>query len=346
MNRKNNFDFIRLIFASFVIITHAFPLSGKSECDWLCQLTNGQIVFSYIGVKGFFVISGYLIFQSLERSSSLLDYFWKRFLRLFPALFFVLVLTVLLAPFVYNNTLPYLSNRDVLSYIPNNILLFKVQYYIAGIFEHNPYKGAINGSLWTIRYEFTMYVILSLLFFFRKNTLVIKMMLVIAFSLLSVGFLFFKTYLAQFGFILEGRLLLDLGSFFIAGSLLSSFKIEQYKYFNLLAIFSLLIIIISLYFSFFNWVTLFTFPLLVIYLGVESTPILRDVGSKIGDLSYGIYIYAFPVQQTLYYYFHSNYIQLMIYGFIISSILAYFSWHLIESKALTYKRLLKKNSVR
>ena len=54
--RKNNFDFLRLILASFVIITHSYPLSGVKECDYLCQISNGQVGFSYIGVKGFFVI--------------------------------------------------------------------------------------------------------------------------------------------------------------------------------------------------------------------------------------------------------------------------------------------------
>ena len=60
-NKINNFDFLRLIFASFVIITHSYPLSGIKECDLMCQISNGQISFSYIGVRGFFVISGYLI---------------------------------------------------------------------------------------------------------------------------------------------------------------------------------------------------------------------------------------------------------------------------------------------
>lgn len=107
--RKNNFDFLRLIFASFVIITHSYPLSGVKECDWLCQLSNGQISFSYIGLKGFFVISGYLIFQSLQRSDNIIDYFWKRVLRLFPALFIVLLLTIILTPFVYEGDVPFFT---------------------------------------------------------------------------------------------------------------------------------------------------------------------------------------------------------------------------------------------
>ena len=59
---KNNFDFLRLVFAVFVIITHSYSISGIKEIDILSQLTNGQTALSYVGVRGFFIISGYLIF--------------------------------------------------------------------------------------------------------------------------------------------------------------------------------------------------------------------------------------------------------------------------------------------
>jgi peptidoglycan/LPS O-acetylase OafA/YrhL len=344
MHRKNNFDFVRLLFASFVIITHAYPLSGlDGKGDWLSQITNGQIVFSYVGVKGFFVISGYLIFQSLERSKSLLDYYWKRFLRLFPALLIVLILTIILSPFVYENaSIPYIRNMDVWSYIPNNLSLYKTQYYISGIFENNAYKGAINGSLWTIKYEFTMYVILSFLFFFKGNNNILRPILIFLFGFLAIGYVFFFDYLNQFGFILGGGLLLELGSFFIAGSLLASLKIENVKHFNYLTLLRLIIIVLSLILGVFREVTIFTFPILVVYCCVKSTPFINNIGNQLGDLSYGIYIYGFPVQQTLYYYFQSDYIQLMIYGLIISSVLSYFSWHFIEIKALSYKKVFLK----
>jgi peptidoglycan/LPS O-acetylase OafA/YrhL len=128
MHRKNNFDFIRLLFASFVIITHSYALTGLPENDLLAQTTNGQMLFSWLGVKGFFIISGYLIFQSFERSGNIIDYYWKRLLRLIPGLFVVLLVTLLLAPFVYENpTISYLSNKDVWTYLPRNLLMYKPQ---------------------------------------------------------------------------------------------------------------------------------------------------------------------------------------------------------------------------
>lgn len=124
ISRTNNFDFLRLLFASAVVITHSYPLSGLADSDFLSDITSSQIALSYLGVKGFFIISGYLIFKSLLRCENLLDFYWKRMLRLFPALIVVLILTVLLAPFVYEDTVPYLENKSVLTYIPKNISLF------------------------------------------------------------------------------------------------------------------------------------------------------------------------------------------------------------------------------
>lgn len=339
MHRLNNFDFLRLVLASFVIITHAYPLSGNGNNDWLFEITNHQVNFSYLGVKGFFVISGYLIFQSLERSKGILDYYWKRVLRLFPGLFVCLLLIVIILPFVYQGNIPYLSNKAVWTYIPYNLSMYKNQYYIDGIFENNPYKGAINGSLWTIKYEFTMYTLLSLLFIFRKNQTFLKVILGFSFLLLLIGNWFFKAYFMNKGFILGADFLLDLGVFFIGGSFLAVLKVEENKYFKKIGLLSFLILIIALIFNVFDVLKYIMYPIFIIYFGLQSTPIINKLGLKIGDLSYGIYIYGFPVQQALYYYFKLNYIELMIYGLLIASLFAYLSWHLIESKALKLKKI-------
>jgi len=78
MDRSKSFDLLRFLFASFVIITHSYALAGTKECDLLCQATGNQMVLSYLGVIGFFIISGYLIFQSLLRSENIISYYWKR----------------------------------------------------------------------------------------------------------------------------------------------------------------------------------------------------------------------------------------------------------------------------
>ena len=191
MHKDNNFDFLRFLFAVFVVISHAYALSGVNESsEWFHQISNGQIVLSQLGLSGFFIISGYFIFQSLQRSKSFFSYYKKRFLRLFPALFFVLLLTLILAPFVYKSEIPFFQNKEVYSYLPYNLLLYFFQSGIKGIFDTNAYH-AINGSLWTIRYEFSLYVAIGLLYFFRNDFKGVRILIAAVFAILIITYNFF-----------------------------------------------------------------------------------------------------------------------------------------------------------
>ena len=238
---KNNFDFLRLIFALFVVIAHSYPLSGNLISNqWIYKLTNGQIELSNIGLNGFFILSGYLIYQSSVRSSSFYNYFWKRIMRIFPALIVVLLLTLVLAPIVYENPVSYFKNRDVYTYFFKNISLCQMQYAISGVFENNPFPLVINGSLWTIVYEFSLYVFLSL-FIFISNDKMKKMIILSTFLLMYFGYLFFIEELSKIKiFDIEFLHLFNLGTFFVGGAVLASFKFEEivnnknFKYLSLI----------------------------------------------------------------------------------------------------------------
>jgi peptidoglycan/LPS O-acetylase OafA/YrhL len=150
----NNFDVLRIVFAWFVVISHSYFLNGASISDPLGWATNNYLIFSYIGVKGFFVISGYLIFQSLIRSRSLMEYLTKRALRIFPGLVVAVFLTLVATYFVYpKKDIPYFLDPAIYSYFRDNILLFISHFDIPGVFE-NMKSTALNGSLWTIKFEF------------------------------------------------------------------------------------------------------------------------------------------------------------------------------------------------
>lgn len=341
MLHNNNFDFLRLIFALFVIVTHSYPLTGIENCDAICQITSGQMHFSYIGIKGFFIISGYLIFQSLDRSKGIADYYWKRILRLFPALIVVLLLTILFAPLVYENReVSYWNNDTVWSYFYNNLSLYRMQYAIDGVFKDNPYGPAINGSLWSICYEFSMYVMLSGLFLFRNHDKVVKVLVVMLFTLFLILVVFFEEKLQRNIFYMDVSLFLNLGLFFFAGVILSVFKYEKNKNSTLINLIALGIVVLSVVTQKYFTVIQFIFiPLLIIGVGIKSTKYINSIASNIGDLSYGIYIYAFPVQQTLMHFFKLDHISLTLYTSIISVVLAYFSWHLVEKNALKLKKI-------
>ena len=338
--KDNNFDFLRFLFAVFVVISHSYPLSGNSETSqWIYQITNGQMVLARIGLDGFFIISGFFIFQSLQRSKSLFDYYKKRFLRVFPALFVVLLITLLLAPFVYEGITPFYKNKEVLTYLPNNLSLYGFQPIINGVFDNNPYHS-INGSLWTIRYEFSLYIALSLLYFFRRNSKIAKTLLVASFvGLLIMYNAFLTRFTGSSVFGMLGYEILDLGTFFVCGSLLASFNFEKIisKWVFIVAV---ILQIFSIYFNFYSTVKHIVLPVIILLIGFMPLPFFSTFG-KIGDMSYGIYIYSFPVQQALMYFYDLSLYQLMLWSLLISMVLAYLSCHLVEKEALKYKNKKK-----
>ncbi len=91
---------------------------------------------------------------------------------MFPGLFIVLLLCILLIPFIYLDEEVLFSNRGYWTYFPNNLSLYGFQGVVPGVFDSNPYH-AINDSLWTIRYEFTLYMFVMSLFLMKgkKNSL-------------------------------------------------------------------------------------------------------------------------------------------------------------------------------
>lgn len=337
MNKNNNFDFLRFLFAILVVISHSYPLSGRNESSqWIHQMTNGQIDLAQIGLSGFFIISGFFIFKSLERSKNIFDYFIKRFLRLFPALIVVLLLTIVLAPLVYESELPFLKNRSVYTYVPNNVILYNFQSGIKGIFDTNAYH-AINGSLWTIRYEFSLYIGLSLLLLVRKQAQVIFLLLSFVFILFYSLYNFYLSKFAGSTLLgIQGYHLLNLGTFFIGGSLLSSVNFEKFKYKRIVLSIAVVILLLSFLFNHYNSVKHIIFPIIILLIGFIPLSFISSFG-KFGDMSYGIYIYSFPIQQTLMYFFKMNTYSLMFTSVLLSIGFGYVSWHLIEKRALKYK---------
>jgi peptidoglycan/LPS O-acetylase OafA/YrhL len=339
-SHKNNFDFLRLLFSVAVLFSHCYPLSGTAAHDPLWNLTSGQVECSALGVRGFFAISGFLVIGSLLRSRGFLDYLWKRVLRLFPGLLVCLVLTVLLGPFVYDEAVgSYWSNPAVWSYVPNNLSLYSGQFNIVGFFTTNPYQIAINGSLWTLPYEFTMYLILACLVFVRKFPKVLKAILVGLQVGCIVGVAIFLYWLAQYEFGINLGHQAEFASYFLGGALLALFRFERFRYMLWLMLASLLIIVAALYFElFYRGFGQVFLPILVVGCGLQSTRYLRDLDRYVGDLSYGAYIYGFLVQQALEYFYRLDLVEMMLFSLPLTLTLGYFSWHLVEKQALKLKK--------
>ncbi len=333
----NNFDLLRILFAWFVIISHSYVLNGLGATDPLFQATNQTFLFSFIGVKGFFIISGYLIFKSMRASKTIPEYLLKRLLRIFPALALVLLVTLFAVYFIYpSNLVPFFSNKEVLAYFLGNLILFKPHFFITGIFS-GQYSLAINGSLWTIEYEFFFYLFILLLFYVRSNKKVLQILLTGLIAAFLVVRLFFYNWTVQTHFFIPLEALFDLGLYFLMGSLLSCFDLEQLPAKNAIAFVLLSVLIAGTYLQVGHTVVYFTLPYLVIYLGKKTSGLAAWVHQKLGDPSYGIYLYAFPLQQFIIYLYKPSTITLFVASTIGAFVFGYFSWVLIEKKALALK---------
>ncbi|HXS37297.1 MAG TPA: acyltransferase [Flavipsychrobacter sp.] len=339
---KNNFDFLRLVFATLVLITHSYALSGYAENDFLARLTSGQLNCSSLGVKGFFVISGFLIFQSVLRSKNLGDYFIKRILRIYPAYIVVTIIAILLGA-VISHLSPSLYFRDhsVWSYLGNNLAMFlPLHYQIDNVFSTNPYKYAINGSIWTIPYEFLFYIILAFAFILRKNKRLLTILLLLGYVILFLLTIRYENhpdlYIPKDTF--EVHLLAHFALLFFGGAALAAVNIHKLKLKTPLFILSCLLCIVFLITKTFYFTQFLILPLVIVFAGSYSTKGICGVNKKMGDFSYGIYLYGFIVQQTLMYYFKFNHLQLMFVSIPVTFIFGALSWFIVEKRALELKK--------
>lgn len=162
LGRGNNFDALCFLAAVAVLVSHAFPMAyGPAVPQPLATFSRGQTELGSIAVLVFFIISGYLIVRSFDRDPAPARFLKARALRIFPGLFAALVFTVgVLGATV--TTLPlarYFAHPDTAQYMFGGLSLVGLQFDPPGVFRDNPIRGVVNGSLWTLEYEFEMYLV-------------------------------------------------------------------------------------------------------------------------------------------------------------------------------------------
>lgn len=340
---KNSFNLLRLMAAIGVIITHSYALLGLPEKDWLTQMTNGLLSFSRLGVYIFFVISGFLVANSLWNSSSLKSFFWKRFLRIFPALAVVLFLaTFVLGPIVTTSTTKeYFSQPGTYHYFVGGLSLYDTQYSLSGVFKSNPRTG-VNGSLWTLPYEWTCYALLACLMIpLRKHRLFGTTLTILV--LMGLRFLVGRYQIFQvIDFLkLDSRQLLFFGSLFFSGAL--GLELRKYLKFRLIVIFVLALALGYLSYINKNLSFYLILPIIpYITLSLAGAPLPQKILTRFSsiDYSYGLYIYAYPVGQILVSCFHKylSVPSLIVLTTLFTLPLAMLSWYLIEKPFLKLKK--------
>jgi peptidoglycan/LPS O-acetylase OafA/YrhL len=348
--QANNFDFIRFVAASFVLITHSYTvLSIPPEGDFLFILSGGKTTLSEFGVRVFFVLSGYLIYRSYLSSRTTLDYIYKRSLRIFPALFVVIFLcSFLLGPLVsmYGPAEYFRHPEEILNYF-YGVFVYPITYKLPGVFVTHP-NPEVNISLWTIPHEFTCYLVLPLLlsFFsiFKINNRNALVFFLVTFSI--IGSVFYILGLKNFGipFLRISFIkFVHFSLFFFLGALMHELKFLVKKNINPYFIIGLIIVfLISLNIPKLNLISEFVFlPIILLNLSFIKGR-LNNFG-KYGDFSYGIYLYGFVVQQMVVYFAITTTSPLLLFciAYPVTLVFGFLSWHLIEKKALRFKNLLK-----
>ncbi len=338
VGRDNNFNLIRLMAALSVIFSHSVAALGLPS--------SREFFFDHLGlslaemaVDVFFVTSGFLVTGSLVNRGDVIAYLWARALRIYPAMWAMLVITVLaLAPAL--TTLPlvdYFASPAMHEYfVKCATLIGGVRYSLPGVFETNPLHGEFNGSLWTLPIEMRLYCYLAAGWLVLAAVPAIRLKAMsLALPIAAAAFLFV---------ILRGRLLgtpfnvADTRIFmFLYGSTLYLWRDRVPVSPAILAGALALLLATSFDKAAFFAAYVFCLGPLVLHLAYLPKGRVRAFNDW-GDCSYGVYIYAFPIQQTLAFLFPGMPLILMIVGSgAITLGVASLSWTLIERRALALK---------
>lgn len=334
-DRRNNIDALRLVLSLLVLLSHCYPLaSGTEAFEPLALLSNNQLTLGGFAVDGFFILSGYLIVQSWDRSRSVRSYLMKRVRRIYPGyLAAVAVCVWIVIPLASPN------GRDVFSFatVFDNIWRFLLLrgFHGPGAFLENPHPRAVNGSLWSIPYEFWCYIgvmLLGLAGCLKRRRLLLALLVGAVISHFVFQYCSLKIH---GGFLREifgsprgwARLL----PCYLAGIVLARYR-ECVPVSGKLAALAFLMFLLAARVSHGLIIAIPTCGTYLLF-WVAFTGVVRwHNAAKWGDFSYGIYLYAFPIQQLTMYYLGRPVAPLLLFALcLVPTLLAGIaSWFLVE----------------
>jgi peptidoglycan/LPS O-acetylase OafA/YrhL len=334
-SRPNNFDLLRFAAATLVLVDHSDPLTGR---------TGGPGPFGYetyggFAVAVFFIISGFLVAASWERAPRLWAFALKRALRIFPAYAAVVTLAVLvLGPLVTDLPLrAYFRSPATWAYF-NNLTFVELYYSLPGVFAYNAYPLAVNGSIWTLPIEVTMYVALAA---FGLVGAFSRTFVTVLVALLAVAWFGWSAELAAapplyYDVLLTGYTV-HLALWFFTGSALWLWR-EHVVYRADVAVALLVLAWLTEWTPTGAFVVHVAFPYVVVWAAMLPVRWMNRFG-RAGDFSYGMYLYAFPVQQAVVAVGGASWPQPMFIAasFMLCLACAVASWYGIEYPALRLK---------
>ncbi len=333
----DGFGIMRIGAAVMVIFAHSFPLArGAEDPTW----QRGSVIISFgsAAVSIFFVISGYLVLSSWIRDPNPLRFAVRRVARIWPGLLVMLLVTTWIVGSAVT-TLPlarYLTDPGTSRYFAGSALLLPV-WELPGVFRTNPGPG-VNGSVWSLPIEVAAYVGLALLGPLlvvrgrRRLVLAAVIAAVIVVAVAVTRYVLPHAMVVGLAYLLHQNFLV----FFIAGGVLYFAREHVPMRWPLFGL-----AVVGLLVSLLAGVMLAVFVFLsyaVIYLSTRRGLVLRRITAP-GDPSYGIYIYAYPIQQLFAHLrLAPNEWVLFAEATVVSVVVGYLSWHLVEKRALEFAR--------
>lgn len=340
--RSNNLNAMRLVLAAMVMVSHAWALSyGTADGDPIKRLTLGQETGGSIAVNLFFLISGMLITASWFRSRSMSDFLMRRVLRIYPGFIVALGLSALLiwplCPEFRHHVGHGLDWAHDL--VTDAIRLDYRSIEWPGIFAGNPWPGTSNGSMWTIQREFECYLlvaVIGLFCLFRR-----RLWILAATVIVSVTYAWNVIHLKPtWGYHqvnpvdhLQSRLY----SYFLVGMLFWLFR-DKIRFSRPAALVGIAILMAATRIPpSFSLLFLPIGSYLTLYVGLSSSFVLTRWTEKT-DISYGVYLYAWPVQEVVAMFplMRSTTLNLLA-SLPITAVLAYLSWILVERRFMKMK---------
>lgn len=334
--RLNALNLWRLVLAAEVMLWHCWPVTGR-----LPPAPTRQLLFS-IGVDGFFAVSGFLITRSWLEDPRLREFLTARALRILPGYYICLIVTALVfAPLSVaiqgGSAAKLLFSFAPFDYILRNGAVAYVHLNVGGTPTGIPYPGLWNGSLWSLVWEASCYVAvagigLAGLAKHRWISLAILAPSVVGATLLPPLTVPGSWTLAQ--------LAVRSAITFAAGAVMYQWKDVIPARWSLVAVSAVIVLLAG---QLPDYRVVAALPLA--YAIIVSGALLKNGHLRLRtDLSYGVYIYAFPAQQLLAVggLAHLQPFALFPVAVVAALPLAAASWFLIEKPSLSLKRRLKR----
>lgn len=329
---SNNFNLLRLILASLVVLSHApVLLDGDHRREPLVAIFN-TLTLGHIAVDGFFLLSGYLIVKSWLSDPVPVSFLKKRVLRIYPAFIVASMLCAfVVGPLGAANVMQYFTDFSTPGYFKS--LVFLRVPVVPAVFDGTR-DPTVNGSMWTIFFEFLCYLAVLVLGVIgivknRKIWAGITAVALVLFCLQGFG--------VSIGPMNFSHQVFRLVPIFFVGGCFYLYRAEIVFNRKVATVLAVVLVLSMFERKIAELAAITAGAYLLFFFALARIPMLARA-NRMTDISYGIYLYAWPVKKVILWYFPSiSLIALIFVSMVSSAVLGFASWKLVEAPFLKLK---------